>query len=134
MGETEASPLYSIVKELLAQAEATNEVTVALDVLVSKVLEHFPALADQFQKTGAGVVVLLVGLEVFGKVLDAGGYECDLHFRGTGVAFTGLVLINDLLLVFSSHHHSDILLARVLLYCLLFIRFLGGSVLSPQAT
>jgi len=110
VGETEVSPLNSIVKELLAQAEATNQVTVALDVLVGQVLQQLSALADHLEQAGAGVVVLFMGLKVIGKVLDTGGQQCNLNLRGTGVTFAGLVLVNDLLFLFSSHNHSNILL------------------------
>ena len=53
VGETEVSPLNSVVKELLAQAEAADEVAVALDVLVLQVLEQLAALADQLEQARA---------------------------------------------------------------------------------
>jgi hypothetical protein len=42
------------------------------------------------------VVVLLVGLEVVGEVVDAGGEQGHLDFRGAGVVGDALELFDDL--------------------------------------
>src|SRR5205809_1193900 len=50
-------------------------------------------------------MVLRVGLEMFGQVVDAFAEDCDLDFRGSGVAVVGLVAANQLgLAVFAQGH------------------------------
>jgi hypothetical protein len=41
------------------------------------------------------MVVFLMGLEVFGKVFDAGGQQGNLDFRGAGIVGGALVLADD---------------------------------------
>src|SRR5581483_7910009 len=81
-----------------AQAEAVDERTEALDVLLGQVLQQAAALADQEEQTTTGVVVVLVLLEVLGQVGDAAAEQRDLDLRGAGVALLGAVLVDDLLL------------------------------------
>ena len=62
-------------------------------------------LADQLQEPAAGMVVLGVGLEMFGQVVDALGEDRDLNFRGAGVCFVLLVVADEGgLLVFRQCH------------------------------
>src|SRR5690606_32094611 len=61
-----------------ADAEAVDQRTEALDVLLGEVLQQPAALADEDQQTTAGVVVVLVGLEVLRQVGDATGQQGDL--------------------------------------------------------
>ncbi|MNP48867.1 hypothetical protein D3C76_1430150 [compost metagenome] len=42
------------------------------------------------------MVVFAVGLEVVLQLVDVGGQQGNLHFRRTGIAFSLLVLVNDL--------------------------------------
>src|SRR5689334_3984225 len=53
----------------LANSELFRDGSVAFGVLLAQVLEQTPALADEHQETAAGVVVLLVGLELVGEAL-----------------------------------------------------------------
>jgi uncharacterized membrane protein YhiD involved in acid resistance len=62
-----------------------------------QVIQQAAALVDQLQQAAAAVVVLLVGLEVAGELLDAGGQQRDLDFRRTGIVGGALVLFDDLL-------------------------------------
>src|SRR5581483_9233411 len=50
------------------------------------------------QQAATAVVVLAVGLEVLGELLDAGGEEGDLHLRRAGVVVVDPVVVDHLLL------------------------------------
>ena len=65
---------------LAAEAEATDDLPVALDVVVADVVEQPSATADQLEEATAGVMVALVHLEVLGQVDDALAQDGDLHF------------------------------------------------------
>jgi hypothetical protein len=58
------------------------------------------AFTNQLEQSAARVVVMLVDLEVFGKLKDTGGQNCDLNLRGASIAFFRGVLADDLLLLF----------------------------------
>ena len=60
-----------------------------------KISKQAAALVHHFQETAARVVVFLVGLEVFGKVFDAGGQQGDLDFRGAGIVGGTFVFADD---------------------------------------
>ena len=53
------------------------------------------ALADHLEQATAGMVVVLVFLEVLVQVVDALGQQSDLHLGGTGVALVNRVLGDD---------------------------------------
>ena len=77
------SPLaFGSLSRLLAQAELFDQGTVALNVGLLQVVQHVATLADQLEQAGAGMKVLLVGLEVAGEAVDAGGKKGDLNFSG----------------------------------------------------
>ena len=69
--------------------------TVALDVDVLHIIEQPTTAADEHQQTTAGVVVMLVALEMIVEVVDAGREHGDLHFGGTGVLLVGAMLRDD---------------------------------------
>ncbi len=90
---------------LLAQAEAGDQLTIAVDVLALQVVEELATLAHHHQQTTTGVMVLDVSLEVAGQIVDAGGKQSDLHFRRTGITLGTLVVANDLRFLFSGDCH-----------------------------
>eukprot|EP01035_Chromulina_nebulosa_P055675 gene55675-76309_t len=72
---------------LLAKAELRDDGGIALAVLVTEVIEQATTLVDEHQQTAARMVVLRVGLEMFGEVADALGEDRDLYFGRTRIAF-----------------------------------------------
>ena len=58
---------------LFSNAQLGDNSAVPLDVLGHQVVQHLAALTDHFQQTAAGVVILLVDLQVLGQLVDAGG-------------------------------------------------------------
>src|SRR5205814_531032 len=60
-----------LVADSAAQAEASNQGPVALDVVVADVVEQPATTADQHEQTPTAVMVLLVDLQVVGELVDA---------------------------------------------------------------
>ena len=89
---------------LLSQAELLNDCSVTLDILLLQVCEHAAALAYHLQQTTTGMIVLLMGLEVLGKVVDALGEKSDLNLGGTGIALMKGKPGDDLVLAFFFHY------------------------------
>src|ERR1700737_3854188 len=80
---------------LLPDAEPFDQLLVALGVLGLQIVEEPPPLADQLEQAAPRVVVLLVGLEMLGQVMDALGEQRDLHLGRAGVALVGAELLDD---------------------------------------
>src|SRR6266487_2027832 len=80
---------------LLADAQTADQLRVPIGVLPLQVIEQAPALPDQLEKAAARVVVLRVGLEMFGEVIDALAEEGNLHLGGSGVGRMGLIGSDD---------------------------------------
>lgn len=99
------SPLCECVCEklrLLADAEflLCDDRAVTVDVFADQVVEEAAALTYEcLERAGCGVV-LVVGLEVLGEVLDAHREESDLALGAAGVAGAASVSLEDFLLVF----------------------------------
>ena len=83
------------LKQLLADTEAGNDSTIALDVCLDEVIEQTLSLTDHLQKAASGVVVVLVLLEMLGKVVDSLGENSDLDFGRTCVALVESVLLDN---------------------------------------
>src|SRR5262245_28049680 len=93
----------------LADPELFGHGPIALHVLLSQILQEAAALADQHQQAPAGVVVVLVGLEVVGQPVDALGQERDLNFGRARVAVVCLELLDETLLLLQGQPHAGIL-------------------------
>src|ERR1035437_4466060 len=85
---------------LFAQLEILDQGTVALHVLRLQVVEQATTVADHHEQSSAGMVILLVDLEVLGEVVDALAEQRHLHFGRPGVAFVLGESRNDRLFVF----------------------------------
>src|SRR5687768_3129551 len=77
---------------LPAEPESGDECPVPLDVVPSEVVEQTPPLANEHEQPAAGVMVLLVDLQVRREHVDAPGQERDLHLRRAGVGLVEAVL------------------------------------------
>ena len=83
--------------------ELIDDSAVTLDVLGHQIVQHLAALTDHLQQAAAGVMILLVGTEVLGEVVDSLGENGDLNFRGTRVALMACILLDDLCLFALQH-------------------------------
>ena len=103
---------YREWKNSLKGKELGDDGAVTLDVLGHQIVQHLAALTDHLQQAAAGVVVLLVDLQVLGELVDAGGENGDLHLGRTGVGLMDAVgLDNGRLFVLADHgkfHLSEI--------------------------
>src|SRR5215510_8234329 len=90
----------------LANPEPIGHDPVALRVLLAQVLEQSPALADQHQQAPAGVMVLLVRLEMIRQTVDALGEQRDLHFGRPGVPIMCFELIDEASLLLDGQPHG----------------------------
>src|SRR5690349_18968438 len=88
-----------------AQTEALDQRAVAVDVHLGQVVQQTAATADHQQKTTAGVVVVLVLLEVLREVGDALAQQGDLRLGRAGVAVVQTVLTEDGLLLLRGQCH-----------------------------
>ena len=91
---------------LLSQTQFLDERTVTGDIFGSEVFEQASSLTNHTEQTAGAVEVLLVDLQMLGQGVDTVGKNGYLYLGRTGVAFVGLVLINDLLLDFLLHDVS----------------------------
>ena len=81
--------------ELLPEAEALDELVVALRTLAPQVLQQPTPSSDHLQQNSPRMVVLGVGLEVLSQVRDALGQQRDLNLGRSRVTFVGPVLFDD---------------------------------------
>ena len=113
---------------LAAQTQATNQVTVAVNVTLGQVLHSLsPAqnvvrivlneLTSLLGSTESKLtlaqnripnVIMLVGLQVLGQLTNALREQGDLCFRGTGVGLMKTVLGQDFLLLLSGKSHENL--------------------------
>src|SRR3954447_16358087 len=68
---------------------------VARLVVLLQVVEQRTAGRDQLQEAAAGMVVLAVGLEMAGQVVDAFRQDRNLHLGRTGITGLGGVRLDD---------------------------------------
>jgi hypothetical protein len=90
---------------LLSDSQPLDDAFVAVDFLALQVIEKAPPLADEAQEPPPRVVVLLVGLEVFGQIVDPRTQKRDLDLGRTRVLRVLLELSDQLLPAFWSDPH-----------------------------
>ena len=91
---------------LTAQTQARDQITVAIDVVLSQVLQQATTATNHQQQTTTGVVIVLVELQVLGQSIDAGGQQGNLRLRGTGIGFVQAVLLEEFGLLLSGQCHE----------------------------
>src|SRR3712207_349307 len=104
----EAAPMGGRLA-LLTKTQLRDEIGVARFVFLAKIIEKRAALVDEQQQAPARMVVLRVGLEVLGQVVDALGEDRDLDFGRTGVRGPAGIVADDGLLAFGSNRHRPFL-------------------------
>jgi hypothetical protein len=83
---------------LTAQAKTGYQSTVALNVLVTQVVEKSSTPSNHHHQSTARVMVTLVHLEMLSKLSYPVGKDGDLNLWGTGITLTSLIARNDILL------------------------------------
>jgi len=98
---------------LAAQTQLFDQGLVSAGIDFLQVVQQGTALGHQFQKTTAGMVVLFVGLEVFGQIGDALGQDSHLNFCASGVAFCATMFNDQVVLALGCNRHRTLVSARV---------------------
>src|ERR1700678_2745802 len=76
-------------RRLLADSEFADHVAIAVRVVRFQVIQQAAALAYQHQQSTPGCMILLVGFEMLGKVVDPLAQNRDLELLRTGVRISG---------------------------------------------
>ena len=79
----------------LTQTERFDQSAIGGRVTALEIVEQLAATAHHAQQTAARVMILHVGFEVSGQLVDTSGQQCDLDFRRASVALGALELRND---------------------------------------
>ena len=104
---------YPRLLDVVADAQSLDELTVRNDVVLLDVGKKTTTLTDEHEKAAAGVEVLLMGLHVLGKALDALGKDGDLDLGVAGVDRSVAELCGKLCLaLFRNSHVSPFFLDR----------------------
>ena len=80
---------------LLADAQLTDDVPIAIGVVRLEVVKQAAALAHQHQQAATRSMILRMGLEVLGQLADALAEDSDLHFRAPGIGVMRAETRND---------------------------------------
>jgi hypothetical protein len=90
---------------LFSDSESLDQFGVSIRVFALEVIEQAAALPDQFEEPAARVMILRVGFEVFGQVIDAFAENRHLNFGGAGVRVVRTVAPDErVFLVFRQCH------------------------------
>src|SRR5437868_3403975 len=89
MGERSVASGYGLF-DGAAQAEAGNHLAVAVDVFAGEVIEQPAPSAYHLEETAAGVVVVLMFVEVPPKLVDTGGKDSYLYLGRTCISLVNL--------------------------------------------
>ena len=81
---------------------------VARLVLPLDVIEQGTTCCDHFQKTPARMIVLHVGFEVPGEIVDAFRQDRNLNLGRAGIGGRALVLLYDLRFLRNLQSHADL--------------------------
>ncbi len=91
-------------RRLLADSEFADHVAIAVRVVRFQVIQQAAALAYQHQQSTPGCMILFVGFEVLGKVVDPLAQNRDLDLRRSGVRIMGPEAFDQVGLFFNRQH------------------------------
>ncbi len=89
-----------VSRSLATQSQFCNQGPVTLHILFLEVPEQSPPLTDHHEQTSPAVMILFMGLQMLGEVVDALSQQRNLDLRGTGVRGVRAVFIYNSLSVF----------------------------------
>jgi hypothetical protein len=88
------------VTGLLADTERLDDSPVTIDILGFEIIEEPPPLANQHEQAPPRMVVLVMDLEVLGKIRDSLREERDLNLGRARVTRLSSKLLNNLCFTF----------------------------------
>ena len=80
---------------LLAQAQTTNQLYVAVVVGMIQIVQVTTALADQLEQAAARVFIMCMRLQMLNQGVDALCQQGNLHFRRPGLRFVLVIFLDD---------------------------------------
>lgn len=80
-GQTARKRPKPLPRELSAQAETCDQLSISLDIFTLEVVQQAAALADHHQQATPAVVIVLVSAEMIGQMVDAVAQEGHLDLR-----------------------------------------------------
>ena len=88
---------------LLSEVKLVDDRAVTLDISLLKVAKKVSSVTNHLEKSATAVMVLVIGLEMLGQIVDSVSKKRDLNLRRTGIALVSSILLNNSLL-FVFHH------------------------------
>ena len=79
---------------LLTDAELFDYSAVSFNIVLLQISQQVSSVTYHLQKTTAGVVILLVNLDVFGELVDSLSENSDLNLRRTCVVLVKAVSLD----------------------------------------
>src|SRR5690554_4529486 len=93
--------------DLATQTKTLDQLKVTIAILLTEIVQQLTTLVYHPDKTTTGMVILIVDLEVILQLVDVGAQQCNLHFRGTSVTFSLLIIFNDLCFLIGRQCHNS---------------------------
>ena len=84
--------IFALPVALAADPQFGDQRSVSLNIIAAEVIEQAPPTPDQHQQASPRVMILFMGLQVLGQVLNALGEQSDLHLSGPRVGVVPAVL------------------------------------------
>ena len=80
---------------LLAQAQTTNQLYVAVVVGMIQIVQVTTAFADQLEQVAARVLIMCMRLQMLNQGVDALCQQGNLNFRRPGIRFVLVIFLDD---------------------------------------
>lgn len=94
------------VRSLFTDAQTSNQGTVTFNIHLHQVIKHTSSLTYHLQQATTGMVILFVGSQVLGQIVDSLCENCDLYLWRTSVTLVRCILA-DYNCFFFFHQHRE---------------------------
>ena len=71
---------FFVINILFSDLQGFDDSAISLNILYFEIIEQFPPLTYEFEQGPLSAVVLLIGQQMLGKVIDPCGKNCNLAF------------------------------------------------------
>ena len=71
---------FFVINILFSDLQGFDDSAISLNILYFEIIEQFPPLSYEFEQGPLCAVVLFIGQQMLGKVIDPCGKNCDLAF------------------------------------------------------
>ena len=91
---------------LSSQSQFLDYLVILVDITAFEIIQKLTTPRDHFKQATPRVIVLLMGLEMLGQLIDTLGEQRNLHLRRTRVRRVRLVIANYFLFNFFNCRHN----------------------------